>query len=95
MTSMALPRRMASQWGQVPSGVGRGFALAGVAVEGHGEDLGGGGLACAARTREEIGVAYAVLVDGVDERAGHVLLPDDVLEAGRPVLAVEGDCHAP
>ena len=76
-------------------GVGGGLALAGVAVEGHGQDLGGGGLARAARTGEEIGVAHPVLVDGVDERAGDVLLPDDVLEAGRPVLAVEGDCHAP
>ena len=78
-----------------PIRVGRRLALAGVAVEGHGEDLGGGSLAGAAGTGEEIRVAHPVLVDGVDERTGHVLLPDDVLEAGRAVLAVEGDCHAP
>ncbi len=74
--------------------MGGGFALPGVAVESHGQDLGGGSLARAARAGEEIGVAHPVLVDGVDERAGDVLLPDDVLEAGRAVLAVEGDRHA-
>ncbi len=76
-------------------GMGGRLALAGVAVEGHGQDLGRGGLARAARTGEEVRVAHAVLSDGVDEGAGDVLLPDDVLETGGAVLAVEGDRHAP
>ena len=57
-----------------------------LAVDGLGDEPGGGRLAHAARTREEVGVREAVAEDGVAERLGHVLLGDEVAEGLRSVL---------
>ena len=48
-----------------------------------------GGLAGAARAREQVGVAHLVLGDGVFNGALDVLLADHVLEDLRPVLPVK------
>ena len=48
-----------------------------------------GGLAGAARAREQVGVAHLVLGDGVFDGALDVLLTDHVLEDLRSVLAIE------
>ena len=69
-----------------------GFAVVAVgAVERLGQQLGGGGLAGAARPGEQVGVADRARGDRVRQRAGDVLLPDDLLEGGRPVFAVKRD----
>ncbi len=72
-------------------GADGGRSLARLAVQRHSQDLRSGGLAGATRPGEEVGVADAVLLDGVDQRSGHVILADHVLEANGPVFAVEGD----
>ena len=62
-------------------------------ARGAGERLGeeprGGGLADAARPREEIGVGDAPGREGVAQRAGDGLLPDDRVEGLRPPLPRE------
>ena len=60
---------------QMPQGVGRRALLA---VEGLGEDAGGGGLADAAGAGEEIGVGDAVALQGVGQGAGDGLLADEI-----------------
>ena len=57
------------------------------AVQAFGEDAGDGGLACAARAAEEVGVGDALLGDGVGERLGDVLLADHVGETLRAIFA--------
>ena len=52
-----------------------------------GQDAGGAGLAHAAGPGEQEGVVHPPEGDGVAQRAGDVLLTDQVLEALRPVLA--------
>ena len=84
ITSSELPSAMATQLaaGAAGRGVGRDRAAGRAdAVERLGQDAGGGGLAGAARAGEEVGVGDAVGLDGVAQRAGDVLLPDDVVEA--------------
>ena len=48
-----------------------------------------GGLARAARTGEQISMAYLILLNGVFDRALNALLADDVLEDLRPVFSVQ------
>ena len=62
-------------------------ANARLAVECLGEDARDGGLADAARTREEVGVVQAALLERVDQRLDHVLLADQFGEAARAPLA--------
>ena len=57
------------------------------AVEGFGEDARGGGFPCAARAHEDVSVGEALLLDGVLERGGDVLLADDVGKRLRPIFA--------
>ena len=62
-----------------------------LAVERHGEDLRRARLACAARPREEVGVADAPRDDGLRERLGDMFLPDEVGEGLRPPFPIECD----
>ena len=48
------------------------------------------GLACAARAGEEIGLAHLIVLDRVLQRPDDRFLPDDLVEALRAVLPVEG-----
>ena len=57
------------------------------AIEAFGEDAGDGGLAGAARAAEQVGVGNPLLLDGMGERLGDVLLPHHVLEALRAIFA--------
>ena len=59
------------------------------AVEHLGQDAGAGGLARAAGTGEQVGVADTVVADGVAQGLDHVLLPAHLGEAARTVTAVE------
>ncbi len=59
------------------------------AVQGLGQDPGGGGLARAPRPGEQVGVADPSLAHGVAEALGDVLLADQLPEPLRPVLSVE------
>jgi hypothetical protein len=59
----------------------------GAAVERSGEDAGDGGLADAAVAAEDVAVRDAVLRERVEQRAGDVVLPDDVGEELGAVLA--------
>ena len=59
------------------------------AVERPGEDARGGGLAGAARAREQIGVAGAILAHRVLQRVGDGILADQLGEMLGPVLAVQ------
>jgi hypothetical protein len=61
----------------------------GLAVDRLGEDASRRGLARPPRAGEQVGVVEAVLLDRVDQRAGHVRLPDDVRERLGAVLAVQ------
>ena len=74
-----------------------GFAGGGVtaplAIERHGQDAGGGGLAHAAGSGEEIAVGHAVLLDCATEDGGHVFLYHQVGEALGSVAAGESDGH--
>ncbi len=56
-----------------------------------GQHAGRGGLADAACAAEQKGVVDALLGERVRQRARHVLLPDDVVEGLRPVLACEDE----
>ena len=60
------------------------FRAAG-AIQAFGKNAGDGGFARAARAAEQVGVRDALLRDGVGERLGDVLLPDDI---GEPLRAV-------
>ena len=59
------------------------------AVEGLGEDAGGGGFPGAAGADEEVGVGEAVLGDGVAQRADDVVLAEDVIEGAGTVFPGE------
>ena len=74
-----------SHWLQ---GTGRGAFFA---VQGLGQDAGGGGLAHAAGAGEQIGVADAIGRDGVRQGLGDVLLADQFGEGLRPVAAGDDD----
>ena len=66
------------------------------AVERLGEDAAGRGLARAAGSGEQVGVADAPFAHGVAQRRGDVLLADQLAETLRSVLAVEGlEGHRP
>ena len=56
-----------------------GFGAVG-AVQCLGKDTGGGGLACAARADEEIGVGDTAAGDGVAQGADDVILPYDIVK---------------
>ena len=62
-------------------------AYFGAAVESLGHDAGDGGFADAAMAREDVAVGDALLGEGVDEGAGHVVLPGDVRKALWTVFA--------
>ena len=59
----------------------------GAAVERHGQDAGDGGFADAAMAAEDVAVRNALLLDGVLQRAGDVLLANDFGEFLRTVFA--------
>ena len=59
------------------------------AVEGHGQDAGDGGFADAAVAGEDVAVRDAVLGERVEQRAGDVVLADDVGEERGAVFAGE------
>ena len=69
------------------------------AVEGFGEDAGGGGFSGAARADEEVGVGEAVLGDGVAQGADDVVLSEDVVEGfgaifpGEDLIAHGAECR--
>ena len=65
-------------------------AVAVLAEQGLGENARHRGLARAARSAEEVGVAHALLVDGAHERLDHVVLADDLVERLGTVLVVQG-----
>ncbi len=60
-----------------------------LAEERLGQDPRGGGLAGAARSGEQVRVRDRAVGDRVSQRALDVLLPDDVVEGLRPVLAIQ------
>ena len=64
---------------------------AALAVERLGEDARDGGLADAARAGEQEGVVDAARVERVGERAAHVVLADEFVEAARAPLAGEDE----
>jgi hypothetical protein len=57
------------------------------AVEAFGKDAGDGSFARAARTAEQIGVRDALLLDGIGQCLGNMLLPHDIAEALRAILS--------
>ena len=59
------------------------------AVEGLGEDAGGGGFSRAAGAHEEVGVGEAVLGNGVAQGADHVVLAEHVVEGLGAVFSGE------
>ena len=63
------------------------------AQQGFRQQTSRGGLAGAARTREQVGVAHLVLFDRVFDRALYMLLTDNVFEDLRPVFTVKCLCH--
>ena len=71
-------------------GVEIGFGALG-AVEGFGEDAGGGGFADAAGTDEKKGVGEAAFGDGVGEGADDVVLADEFGKGARAVFASEDE----
>ncbi len=67
-----------------------------LAVQAPGKDARGRGLARSARTREQEAVGDRAALECVRERARHVLLADEILEAAGPMAVVEalsGVCH--
>jgi hypothetical protein len=70
--------------GALPAGL-RGQA--GFAVEALCEDARERGLSDPARSREQVGVMQALLLERVPERAHDVLLPDQAAEVPRPPLS--------
>ena len=94
----------------VEAGAGRDFAagVAGVArvrcrsllaIEGLGEDAGGGGFSGAAGADEEVGVGEAFLDDRVAQGTDDVVLSKDVIESfgsvfsGEDLIAHGGECR--
>ena len=71
-------------------GVWRGALLA---QQGLGQQAGRRGLASAARTGEQVGVRYLVLLDRVFQRPLDGLLPHDVFEYLRTISTVQRFCH--
>lgn len=71
-------------------GVEIGFGALG-AVEGFGEDAGGGGFADAAGADEKKGVGEAAFGDGVGEGADDVVLADEFGKGARAVFASEDE----
>ena len=55
------------------------------AIEGHGENAGGGGLPHPARPTEKVRVRDALRVDRGPERRSDVILSDQLCEAARTV----------
>src|SRR5829696_6075008 len=77
----------------LPAGLGAGAKLT---IEGAGKDPGGGGLAAAARTGEEVRVIYLVIGQGTLKRLSDMVLADHIGEPVRPVPPVQGQgCGAP
>ena len=91
ITSSEVPFEIATQAWQVLSGVGVGPVRA---VDRLGEDARERRLAGAARAGEEVGLPHLVRLDRVRERPHDRLLPDDLAEGLRAVLAVEGGHEA-
>ncbi len=60
---------------------------AAVAVEALGKNARDGGLAHAPLPGKKEGMSDALLLDGVSERAGHMLLADNLVKGLRPALA--------
>src|SRR5205814_5777147 len=52
------------------------------------------GLAAAARAGEQVRMVEPAAAQRLHQRLGDVLLPDDLGERARPVLAVQRQCHA-
>ena len=74
------------------AGIGTGALLA---VQRFGEDAGDGGLAHAARTREQEGMVNAAAVQRIGERADHVFLADQLCESlGTPLAGEDEIGHA-
>ena len=67
---------------------------AALAVERLGQNAGGRGLADAAGTGEQIGVADAIAGDRLLQRPGDVLLADQLVERLRPIAASDDDVFA-
>ncbi len=61
------------------------------AVQALGEDPRRGRLPRPPGTAEEVGVGHTVVVEGAGQGLGDVGLPEDLVEAGRAPLAVQGD----
>ncbi len=61
-----------------------------LAVETAGQDAGTRRLAAAPRATEQVRVIDPVVAQGLLERSGHVILPDDLREGLRAVAAVQG-----
>ncbi|SIJ09000.1 Uncharacterised protein [Mycobacteroides abscessus subsp. abscessus] len=66
-----------------------------LAVEAPREDPRRGGLAAAARPREQVGMVDATTLDGGLERLGHMLLTDDLVEGLWAVSSVQCGGHSP
>ena len=63
------------------------WMVCGTAVQGHRQDAGDGGFADAAMPAEDVAVGNSLLLDGVLQGAGNVLLTDDFSEFLWPVFA--------
>ena len=88
--------RTAARTGEFDAAVtdaARGVRGALSAVQAARQDAGGRGLATAARTREQIGVAHAVAAQRGHERIGHLGLTDHLREGLGTVAAIEGCGH--
>jgi hypothetical protein len=59
----------------------------GAAIQGHRQNTGNGGFTDATVPTENVAMRDALLFDGVLERAGDVVLPNDVREFLWPVFA--------
>jgi hypothetical protein len=64
-------------------------------VEAPGQYPGGGRLATAARSAEEIGVVDPVVSQRRAQRIGHLRLPDQLGESLWPITAIQGGDHQP
>ena len=74
------------QESQTPQGSGTGWSLR-PAVQRHRQNARDGGFADAAMSAEDVAVGDALLLDGVLQGAGDVVLADDVGELLGPVFA--------
>ena len=92
MTSTEWPEGISVQDSQMLQGSGVGRTSDPMALRqlrADGEDAGDGGLADAAVAGEDVAVGDAVLGERVEQRAGDVVLADDVGEEGRAVFSGE------